>query len=37
MTGQPTFYLKTTAESGTPRMQAFCSICGSPIYSTTAR
>jgi hypothetical protein len=36
MTGQPTFYLKTTAESGTPRMQAFCSVCGSPIYSTTA-
>jgi hypothetical protein len=35
MTGQPTLYLKTTAESGNPRMQAFCPRCGSPIYSTT--
>ena len=35
MTGQPTIYLKTTAESGNPRVQAFCGKCGSPIYSTT--
>jgi len=35
MTGQPTLYLKTTAESGRPRLQAFCGKCGSPIYSTT--
>jgi hypothetical protein len=35
MTGQPSLYLKTTAESGRPRVQAFCPKCGSPIYSTT--
>ena len=35
MTGQPTTYVKTTAESGNPRVQAFCPKCGSPIYSTT--
>ena len=35
MTGQPTTYLKTTADSGRPRVQAFCPKCGSPIYSTT--
>jgi len=35
MSGQPTAYLKTTAESGNPRVQAFCPRCGSPIYSTT--
>ena len=35
MTGQPTSYVKTTAESGKPRVQAFCPRCGSPIYSTT--
>jgi hypothetical protein len=35
MSGQPTAYLKTTAESGNPRIQAFCPRCGSPIYSTT--
>jgi hypothetical protein len=35
MTGQPTLYLKTTADSGKPRVQAFCGQCGSPIYSTT--
>jgi hypothetical protein len=33
--GTPTLYVKTTAESGTPRAQAFCPICGSPIYSTS--
>ena len=35
MSGVPTAYLKTTAESGHPRLQAFCPRCGSPIYSTT--
>jgi len=35
MTGRPTIYLKTTADSGNPRAQAFCPVCGSPIYSTT--
>jgi hypothetical protein len=35
MSGQPTTYVKTTAESGNPRVQAFCPRCGSPIYSTT--
>ena len=27
--------MKTTADSGNPRVQAFCPKCGSPIYSTT--
>ena len=35
MTGQPTTYLKTTAESGNLRLQTFCPKCGSSIYSTT--
>jgi len=35
MTGQPTNYVKTTADSGRPRVQAFCPKCGSPIYSTS--
>jgi hypothetical protein len=35
MTGQPTIYVKTTAESGNARAQAFCGKCGSPLYSTT--
>lgn len=35
MKGQPTLYVKTTADSGKPRVQAFCGKCGSPIYSTT--
>ena len=35
LSGQPTAYVKTTAESGNPRVQAFCTKCGSPIYSTT--
>jgi hypothetical protein len=35
MTGQPNYYLKTTADSGKPRLQAFCGTCGSPILSTT--
>jgi len=35
ISGQPTTYLKTTAESGHLRAQAFCPRCGSPIYSTS--
>ena len=33
MRGQPTNYVKTTSESGNPRVQAFCPKCGSPIFS----
>jgi len=29
--GQPTTYFKTTAESGTPRLHAFCPRRGTPI------
>ena len=35
MTGKPNIYVKTTADSGKPRVQAFCGTCASPIYSTT--
>ena len=35
MTGEPARYLKTTAASGTPRVQTFCPRCGSPIFSTS--
>jgi len=35
MSGTPSIFVKTTAESGNPRAQAFCPRCGSPIYSTT--
>jgi hypothetical protein len=35
LSGAPTTFVKTTAESGTPREQAFCGKCGSPIYSTS--
>jgi hypothetical protein len=34
LTGVPSRFVKTTAESGTPREQAFCPACGSPIFST---
>jgi hypothetical protein len=34
LSGAPTIYIKTTADSGNPREQAFCPRCGSPIYST---
>ena len=32
--GTPKTYLKTTADSGTPRLHAFCGNCGTPIYAT---
>jgi hypothetical protein len=35
LTGTPATYVKTTADSGNPRLQGFCGNCGSPIYSTT--
>jgi len=35
LSGTPAIYVKTTAESGNPRAQAFCPKCGTPIYSTT--
>jgi hypothetical protein len=35
VSGKPAIYIKTTADSGRPRVQAFCGACGSPIYSTT--
>jgi len=31
--GTPKLYRKTTAESGTHRLHAFCPDCGSPIYA----
>jgi hypothetical protein len=37
MTGQPSLYLKTTADSGNPRLQAFCPRCGSPIDDARRR
>ena len=35
ISGKPTIYIKTTAESGNPRAQAFCPTCGAALYSTT--
>ena len=32
--GEPSVYVKT-ADSGAKRAQAFCPVCGSPIYATT--
>ncbi|HEV8389095.1 MAG TPA: GFA family protein [Dongiaceae bacterium] len=34
LTGRPKVYVKTTAESGSSRDQAFCPECGTPIYSS---
>jgi hypothetical protein len=33
--GTPRLYVKTTADSGLPRIQAFCGDCGSPLYATS--
>jgi hypothetical protein len=33
--GRPRVYVKTTADSGAKRLQAFCGDCGSPIYATS--
>src|SRR3954468_21783433 len=35
LSGEPTVYVKTTADSGAKRAQAFCPRCGSPIYATS--
>src|SRR5262245_14737442 len=35
LSGEPTIYVKTTADSGNKRAQAFCPRCGSPIYATS--
>ena len=35
VSGKPAIYLKTTADSGNPRVQAFCPTCGTSLYSTT--
>jgi hypothetical protein len=32
LSGSPTAYLKTTAESGNKRLHSFCATCGSPLY-----
>jgi hypothetical protein len=34
ITGQPSIYVKMTADSGARRRQAFCPNCGTPIYSS---
>lgn len=33
--GTPRLYMKTTADSGRRRVQAFCGDCGSPLYATS--
>ena len=33
--GAPKIYIKTTADSGTPRAHAFCADCGSHLYATS--
>jgi len=33
--GTPKVYIKTTADSGVHRAQAFCPECGSPLYATS--
>jgi hypothetical protein len=35
VTGALATYLKTSAESGNPRLQAFCPTCATSLYSTT--
>jgi hypothetical protein len=35
LSGRPTIYIKT-AESGAKRAHAFCGLCGTPIYATSA-
>src|SRR5579885_3791205 len=32
--GTPKIYIKTTADSGRRRLQAFCGDCGTPLYAT---
>jgi hypothetical protein len=35
VSGKPAIYVRTTADSGNPRAQAFCPTCGSPLYATS--
>jgi hypothetical protein len=35
LSGEPRIYIKTTADSGNPRVQAFCGDCGSHLYTTS--
>ena len=32
LSGKPTVYLKTTADSGNKRRHSFCANCGSPLF-----
>ena len=32
--GRPKIYIKTTADSGRPRAQAFCGDCGTPLFAS---
>ncbi len=34
LSGKPAQYLKTTADSGNKRLQAFCPNCGTPLFAT---
>lgn len=34
LSGTPSVYLKTTADSGARRRHAFCPNCGSPVYAS---
>jgi len=34
LSGTPSVYLKTTADSGVKRRHAFCPNCGSPVYAS---
>jgi len=34
LSGTPSVYLKTTADSGAKRRHSFCPHCGSPVYVT---
>ena len=36
LSGEPAIYIKTTADSGNKRAQAFCPRCGSHIYVSDA-
>lgn len=36
LSGELKTYVKTTADSGTPRAQVFCPECGTQIYATSA-
>ncbi|HEY5816798.1 MAG TPA: GFA family protein [Mesorhizobium sp.] len=35
LSGEPTIYIKTSADSGNPRAMAFCADCGSHLFATS--